>query len=225
MSYKKLIVQAWITQKTLDNHHKKRLQEIDRNTRQYYSQLAYASWFHSDFYEERLKKKLAIKIKLENEEYEQACIMLKSWDREVRTDIIVSFSKLKSKAFSQFQLRCRLSRANKDLKVRCIDIQQRRHYKECQGWHYYGKFNNPRLAFDPLNCRPITKETNKAQGDQEWLLRKDNLILHIWQERFNNLERASKEVVFVTRDRSYYEKKLAYWSELVRIEKDRLGIL
>ena len=223
--YKKVLNQRGASLEKLEQVHIKRIETIKRNTRSYYDLLKFKADEKSKLkYDKRYEKKVAQKIKIEQEKYRVAKRMIKGW-KVVEKKEVIGFKKMKTMAFNKFQLYRRLSRCDKDWMLTLIDMWTRVHYKQAQWWHYFSKKIYPRIAFDTENCRPITQRTNKLQSDQEWLFRKDNLIKEMWVKRFDELQKKSKnkEDKILTVD--YYRDMFEKFDELVVKEKNRIGII
>jgi len=115
---------------------------------------------------------------------------------------------MKQKAFREFQLLMRLVNADDDGHVTLVDTGQRVHYTKCDAGHYYPKKNYPHLAFEGINCYPISKNTNKLQGDNVGIRWREQLLNRIGQEEMDKLDalandqKAKSEVL----DNNYYRK-------------------
>lgn len=78
----------------------------------------------------------------------------------------------KDKALTEFQKRARLARSrsvypSSDPVVITRDtMQEKPRNKKVNGWHIFSKHNYPHIAFELNNCRPITSQGNRMQGDQ-----------------------------------------------------------
>lgn len=136
-------------------------------------------------------------------------------------------TKVKQKAFVMFQLRCRLSRADSEWMVMLLDRWYKVHYKTCDAGHYYPKSSYPHIAFEPDNCRPISKFMNKQQWTLVWLQRNEWLVKTIGAKRMDRLKAMSndKENKNKVMYSSYYAEQLELREKLVIVEKKRLGIL
>ena len=95
---------------------------------------------------------------------------------------------IKTKAINEFQKRSKLVRADSEGTVLLADKLLRVHWKESVAWHYFPKQNFPHMIFDIDNLWPITSWTNYNQLDAEGTIWKRQLIIVIWQERFDSLE-------------------------------------
>lgn len=119
-----------------------------------------------------------IKKSYKNKEIDKTTI-IKWWIPKQRIS-----TKIKQKAYTEIQKYARLLRANSKGMVKLADTWQRVHRTKAQWWHIYSKKNYPQLAFNILNIRPITSNTNRIQWESTWewrynVLDKDDLeILH-----------------------------------------------
>lgn len=114
-----------------------------------------------------------------------------------------SFKYLKAQAFYRFQMRSKLLRTDENWYVVCLDNWEKRFWigDWVDGGHIYSKHNYPQLAFDILNCRPITKRANKKQGDT---------IGTRFPKMKETLEPIAKDESLknIKKDRQYYKQKL-----------------
>ena len=225
MTYKKILNSKWSSLEKLEQHHTKRIENIKRNTRSYYDLLKFKADEKSKLkYDKRYEKKVAQKIRIEQEKYRVAQRMIKGWKVTEKKEVI-GFKKMKTMAFNKFQLYCRLSRCDNDWFLTLIDSWKRVHYKKAQWWHYFSKKNYPWIAFDTDNCRPISWITNKLQSDQEGLFWQRNLISHIWYERFDALVSRSRQKEHKILTIDYYRDMFDNFDTLVVKEKNRLWIM
>lgn len=226
MSYKLILNKPWVTKWLLENYHNKRITQISIATKKYYEMLRYkADEKNKIYYDRRCERKLKQKLKKEEEWYKLALKLLKDPEFK-KKEKKIWLKEMKKLAFDKFQLYCRLLRCDKNQNLRLVDTLEYVHYKKAQWWHYFSKFNYPHIAFEVINCRPITQTTNQIQWDQEWLYRKENLINIIWQEKFDELLKlANSEQQKIIYDIEYYQQKFSYFDALVVKEKTRLWII
>lgn len=131
---------------------------------------------------------------------------------------------MKQKAFKEFQLYCRISRANSRWYVTMVDNLKDVHYTECQWWHFYPKHNYPHIAFNQLNCRPISRQCNRMQGDNVWERWRDNLVLITGKMPVLGLDelasdKDAKNQIF---HNTYYREQYEYYKARNDEEKKRL---
>lgn len=119
---------------------------------------------------------------------------------------------MKQKAFAEFQKYCRLVRCNpKTWLLTLIDTWEtvKRNDKKVNAWHYYPKHNFPHFAFSLLNCRPISRQCNRMQGDNVGLRRRPQLLAVIWTNRLAELESEAENKLLKNeiRDNNYYQQQ------------------
>ena len=205
MSYKAILSTKNPTKEALDKYYEQKLRDIQYSVEQFYKSLENKALAKE---RERLQRKQerTLKKRISNEtiKYKSAIKSLKTGDIVIKTKPRTVWQ-IKQKAFWYFQKYCRLLRADRQWMVRLLDTGELVHYTKAQWWHFYSKHNHPNLAFESINCRPISAMGNKLQWDQPWYYRKENLIERIWIEKFDDLEELSKETDNTIRDRKYWE--------------------
>lgn len=120
-----------------------------------------------------------------------------------------SVDKIKNKAHSAVQKYAKLSKMDAEWYVTLMDTGERvkRNDPKVNAGHLYGKKNYPHIAFDLDNIRPISRWTNKKQGDMYWYEWADNVERHIWPERWLDLtmKAENKQKKALVRDHNYYQ--------------------
>lgn len=131
---------------------------------------------------------------------------------------------MKQKAFAEFQLYARISRAYSRWYVTMVDNLKRVHYTECQWWHFYPKPNYPHIAFNPLNCRPISRQCNRMQGDNIGDRWRDNLVLLIGKMPMLELDSLARDKDLKSRvlDNTYYREQYELYKAKNELERKRL---
>ena len=91
----------------------------------------------------------------------------KSLGRKPLKQKMPSVAKIKNKAHSAVQKYAKLSKMDAEGYVTLMDTGERvkRNDPKVNAGHLYGKKNYPHLAFCLDNIRPISRRTNKKQGD------------------------------------------------------------
>lgn len=225
MSYKNILNQKKCSKQVLEKYYNKRVEYIEVQNKKYYNNLMFKSTDKVKmYYIQRAEKALKKKLKREEKDFKTALKLFKNPTYE-KKELHLSFRDIKKMAFDKFQLYCRLSRCDKNQMLRLIDTWEFVHYKKAQWWHYFSKFNYPWIAFEIINCRPITQKTNRIQWDQEWLYWKENLIKTIWIDNFEMLIELSNQKTWQIYDYNYYHEKYNHFDKLVIWEKKRLWIL
>lgn len=119
-----------------------------------------------------------------------------------------SDAKMKQNAYQEFQKYSKLSRMDKDGYVILVDTGERVYWRDCDWWHYRPKHNYPQLAFELDNVRPISKWTNKMQGDNVGIRWYDGMYDMVWAERYQELSSIADDKReknrCVKRDRNFY---------------------
>lgn len=224
MSYKTLLKTKGITPDKVEKYHLQRKAQIAKATRDYYQMLSYKQ---ADKIKEKMgtkaRKKVAQKLKLEDKAYKLAikCIKDGTLPEPVRKQ--PTLKDYKAEAFRLVQLLARLLRSDDKGMLRLVDTGEIKHYKKAQWWHYFSKHNHPNLAFEIMNIRPITQQSNQQQLDKPWLYRKDNLLAIIGEDNYTILEAMSKEPKGEIRKKDYYIAKIAELQPLVDKELERIG--
>lgn len=131
---------------------------------------------------------------------------------------------MKQKAFKEFQLYCRISRADDRWYITMVDNLKKVHYTECQWGHFYPKHNYPHIAFSAINCRPISRQCNKMQWDNVGERWRDNLVLMIGKMPVIELDelagdKDAKNQIF---HNTYYREQYEFYKAKNAIEKRRL---
>lgn len=231
MSYKSLLQKQGMTEEKLAHYHKSRNFEIVNKTKAYYGRLAgIKNDKTTESYMTKAERKIASKLKREQKQYKSALQSLKKGDiGKLKVKKERTITQRKDKTFSIFQERRKLALCDDKWYLTLVDTGERVHYSEfkdynVQAGHYFGKRNHPNLVFEPMNVRPITYITNKKQLDQEWLIRKQQLVQIIWQEALYHLQAMSKENDNIIRDKNYYQPIYEKYKELLKEEKRRLWI-
>ena len=224
MSYKTLLKTKGITPDKVDKYHEQRKLQIARATWDYYQTLSYKQ---ADKIKEKMetkaKKKVAQKLKLEEKAYKLAIKCIKDGTLPEPVKKAPTLWDYKKEAFRLVQLLARLLRADDKGMLRLVDTGKPAHYKQAQWWHYFSKFNHPNIAFEIMNIRPITQQSNQQQLDKPWLYRKENLVAIIGIDQYNILEALSKEPKWELRKKDYYIAKIAELQPLVDKELERIG--
>lgn len=131
----------------------------------------------------------------------------------------------RSKAYTEFQLYARISRADSDGRVMFWDGTYWYYNQNCDWWHIYSKHNYPHIAFEILNCRPIGKQKNKMQWDNtaDWqaicLSKKDQWYL------WGIAQDATPEYKKQFQTKEYYQEQYEKYKELNKVELERLKTL
>lgn len=224
MSYKTLLKTKGITPDKVDKYHEQRKLQIARATWDYYQTLSYKQ---ADKIKEKMetkaKKKVAQKLKLEEKAYKLAIKCIKDGTLPEPVKKTPTLWDYKKEAFRLVQLLARLLRSDDKGMLRLVDTGEIKHYKKAQWWHYFSKFNHPNIAFEIMNIRPITQQSNQQQLDKPWLYRKENLVAIIGIDQYNILEALSKEPKWELRKKDYYIAKIAELQPLVDKELERIG--
>lgn len=131
--------------------------------------------------------------------------------------------KARQEAYTTFQLWRRMNLADKDWMVLLTDKLTKVHYTKCVAWHIYSKVNHPNLAFEPMNVRCITNETNRKQWTSPWIFRAVNVLSWFWLDNLKKLSE-DKSRKSEKRDWNYYRSITETYNELIEIEKKRLWL-
>lgn len=134
---------------------------------------------------------------------------------------------MKQKALAEFQKYCKLARCNvKTGLLTLVDTGEvvKWNDKKVNAWHYYPKHNYPHLAFDLDNCRPISRMTNKLQGDNVGLRRRPQLALAMGSMNINRLDDRAKgkKAENVIYDNNFYNTMYSQLKELNRVRLIKL---
>lgn len=121
-----------------------------------------------------------------------------------------TLSIIKKEAFSIFQLYIRISKSDKKGFVKLVDTGKQVYYTECDAGHYYPKSSYPQLAFYEDNVRPISKFTNKAQGDNIGTRWHMWITVILWVNKYKILESIAidKSTKSKTRKKDYYREQI-----------------
>ena len=129
-----------------------------------------------------------------------------------------SVAKIKNKAHSAVQKYAKLSKMDADGYVTLMDTGERvkRNDPKVNAGHLYGKKNYPHLAFCLDNIRPISRWTNKKQGDMYWYEWADNVEAKIGAEKFYIMQKIADDKIhkFIIYDHAYYQKQYEYYNWL-----------
>lgn len=122
-----------------------------------------------------------------------------------------SLSSIKKEAFSIFQLYIRISKSDEKGFVKLVDTGKKVYYTECDAGHYYPKSNYPQLAFYSDNVRPISKYTNKAQGDNVGVRRESGIVQLLTDYDYKKLVEMAcdSEKKSMIRKKDYYTEQIA----------------
>ena len=136
------------------------------------------------------------------------------------------FKKDKQQAFAEFQLYCKLVRAeNIGWKIMCfaIDTQRRLGIKKVQWGHIFSKHNYPQLAFYVNNCRPITPMANKLQWDQDagWI---GKVPLPVREIEYMKHIKEQWDWKFEVRTKKFYQEKREIYKKFNENEMKRLWV-
>lgn len=207
MSYKAILSTRHPTKEALLSYYERKCKEIEYAVAKYYDHIEKNRLDKAKELIERKKQRTTSK-RLKNEEikYKSAIKSLKTGEIEIKKKP-TTLAQARNKAYSRFQKRKRLNLADRHWMIYTMDTKKyvRRNQKGIVSWHYRSKHNHPNIWFESMNVRPISTQTNRMQWDQPWYYRKDNLINHIWQEKFDELEALSKLTDNIIRDRKYWE--------------------
>lgn len=227
MSYKSILQQTRPTVEALENYYTRKCRDIEYQVRAYYENLKRRKIEEEkEKLERKMIRKLASRLKNEHIQYRSAIKSLKSGNIEIKKKPR-TLNQIRSKAYGRFQKWRRLDLADRQWMIRTMDTLKyvRRNQKGIVSWHYRSKHNHANLWFEPLNVRPIHKQTNRMQWDQPWYYWRDNLIEKIWQEKFDELEALSKQNDIIIRDRKYWEEMEEVWynnlQELIEERKSK----
>lgn len=152
--------------------------------------------------EKKLEKEKNKAIKAFQEQEKEWFIIAKN-GRKVKKQVDVGNNNLsgkitKSKAKQEFQLYCKISRADENGCVREITTNQLVHWRECQGWHYISASVNT-TCFDINNVRPQFPWSNKVmsfsdkKADLEKEKYRQELVKRIWEKAVTDLEHKAKD--------------------------------
>lgn len=227
MSYKSILQQKRPTVEALESYYTRKCKDIEYQVRAYYENLKRRKIEEEkEKLEKKMIRKLASRLKNEHIQYRSAIKSLKTGNIEIKKKP-KNVTQIKEKAYWHFQKRRRLYLADKQWMIYTMDTKKyvRRNQKWIVSWHYRSKHKHPNIWFEPMNVRPISKQTNRMQLDQPWYYRKDNLIEKIWIEMFEQLEALSKQNDIIIRDRKYWEEMEEVWNnnlqELIEERKSK----
>ena len=133
----------------------------------------------------------------------------KSLGRKPLKQKMPSVAKIKNKAHSAVQKYAKLSKMDAEGYVTLMDTGERvkRNDPKVNAGHLYGKKNYPHLAFCLDNIRPISRRTNKKQGDMYWYEWEKAVEAKIWSEAWLDLymKAENKQKKALVRDHNYYQ--------------------
>ena len=197
-------IEAFFEQRRIRNE-QSRLNYYKAKTKLYMSKVNQEAWMLDKYLKKYERYKIANANKCEREkrhaiaEFEKqikkGIETTKFWNRSIKIKGKKSITK--SMAKEEFQLRCKISRANDDWIVEEITTWKRVHWRETQWWHFVSASIN-QTCFDENNVRPQFWRSNKqmSQWDSKALKIKaeyrKNLVKKIGEEAVQNLERVEK---------------------------------
>lgn len=175
---------------------------------------------------EKQKEKMQRKIKiLENKERTKSEKKARAilWKKQTKktSNVSDSLTKNKKEAYKWFQLYIRLLRSDEKGYLKLADNGRRVFYTNCDAGHIYSKHNFPHIAFEEINCYPISKWTNKLQGDSIWS-RQRNIKT---PKEIEELELLSMKKYDRTKfDKYYYKKQAIKYKQFCKNIREEKGL-